>query len=423
MSADALIGRIVGKDSALVVGDNEGNEYRFVPSGDTFAVTKNGSTYGGLKVPTAAKTAAYTCTVADCGTVFTNRGATAMVRFTLPTATGNSGLFYDFIAVAGYPIELVAGAADTLITLNTATTDLLALETTNEIIGGGFRVVCDGTGWAVFLHTNEAQTITLVDSPTAAITGTFLTTPTEAEVVAGTQTIIITLTGENWIATAGFDAQRQAIIDGLTSAGAEAGGWNAKVRDIMAVTTVVRTSDTAVTVTLPATADYSISANETVTVTVPTSALAHDYGSAITGDVAIPIAKVAATVAVTGSFLTTPTESEVVTGSQTIILTLTGSTWQLAAGGAFDATRQSIIDGLTSAGAEAGGWNAKVKAVMAVTTVVRTSDTAVTITLPATADYSTTANETVTVTVPATAVVGMDVAMVGDVTITIVSGS
>ncbi len=41
----------------------------------------------------------------------------------------------------------------------------------------------------------------------------------------------------------------------------------------MAVTTVVRTSNTVVTVTLPATAGYSISAPETITVTVPAAAL------------------------------------------------------------------------------------------------------------------------------------------------------
>ena len=70
-----------------------------------------------------------------------------------------------------------------------------------------------------------------------------------------------------------FDAIRQDIIDGLDSAQVEATGWNAEVRDNLAVTTVVRTSDTVVTITLSAQAAYNITANETITVTVPGSAV------------------------------------------------------------------------------------------------------------------------------------------------------
>ena len=44
----------------------------------------------------------------------------------------------------------------------------------------------------------------------------------------------------------------------------------------MAVTTVVRTSATVVTVTLPATAAYSVDGPETITVTVPAAALTSD---------------------------------------------------------------------------------------------------------------------------------------------------
>lgn len=108
----------------------------------------------------------------------------------------------------------------------------------------------------------------------AAITGTATATITEADVVAGGKTIIITLTGDMWVVAAGglFDAQRQNIIDGLDSAQSEATGWNAEVRDKLAVTTVVRTSDTVVTITLSAQAAYDITAQETITVTVPATA-------------------------------------------------------------------------------------------------------------------------------------------------------
>jgi hypothetical protein len=108
----------------------------------------------------------------------------------------------------------------------------------------------------------------------AAITGTAIPVLSEANVVAGGKTIIITLSGDTWVAAgATFEAERQAIIDGLTSAQAEATGWNAEVRDNMAVTDVVRTSATVVTITLPASAGYDVTAPETITVTVPASAV------------------------------------------------------------------------------------------------------------------------------------------------------
>jgi hypothetical protein len=110
--------------------------------------------------------------------------------------------------------------------------------------------------------------------PTVALTGTVSDNATEAEIVAGGETAILTLTDDTWVASgATFNAERQAIIDGFDSAQAEAAGWNAEVRDKEGVTAVVRTSDTVVTVTFSAAGAYSITASETITVTVPASAL------------------------------------------------------------------------------------------------------------------------------------------------------
>jgi hypothetical protein len=111
-----------------------------------------------------------------------------------------------------------------------------------------------------------------------------------------------------------------------------------------------------------------------------------------------------AAISVTGTIVGA-NESAIVAGGRTIILTITfGDTW-VAAGATFDAQRQNIINGLNSAGAEANGWNNVVRATAAVTDVVRTSATVVTITLEAFATYNITASETITVTVPATALV------------------
>ena len=109
---------------------------------------------------------------------------------------------------------------------------------------------------------------------TAALTGTAVGNITEVDVKSGGTTIIITLTGDTWVtAGANFDAQRQNIINGITSAQSEATGWNAVVRAGLAVTTVVRTSNTVATVSLSAFANYHITVTEVVTVTIPSTAV------------------------------------------------------------------------------------------------------------------------------------------------------
>ncbi len=121
----------------------------------------------------------------------------------------------------------------------------------------------------------------LLTSVTAAITGTATASITESDVVTGGKTIIITLTGDTWVASgATFNAQRQNIIDGLDSAQSEGTGWNAEVRDKEVVGAVIRTSDTVVTITLTAAASYDVTAQETITMTIPATALTTS-GSAV----------------------------------------------------------------------------------------------------------------------------------------------
>jgi hypothetical protein len=240
--------------------------------------------------------------------------------------------------------------------------------------------------------TDTAATVTV------ALTGT-ITTATEADIRTGGKTIILTVTNDTWVASgATFNAQRAAIIAGIDSAQAEAAGWDAVVKAGLAVGDVVRTSDTIVTITLPAFASFNITATETVTATVPAAALT---------SAGVVVASPTFTVAVVPFATITGTavgctEADIVAGGKTVIITLDSDTW-VAAGATFDAQRQNIINGMDSAQAEATGWDAVVKAGLAVTTVVRTSDTVVTVTLSAFATYDITARETITVTVPSTA--------------------
>ncbi len=100
----------------------------------------------------------------------------------------------------------------------------------------------------------------------ASITGTIFGA-TEADIVAGGKTIIITLTNDTFVAAgAAFNAQRQAILDGIATT-------HGILTDNQPVTTVARTSDTVATITLDADPAYDILSTDTGEVTVPAAAL------------------------------------------------------------------------------------------------------------------------------------------------------
>lgn len=107
---------------------------------------------------------------------------------------------------------------------------------------------------------------------TVTLSGT-ITSVTESDVVEGGATVVLTLSGDTFVADgATFDDIRQDIIDGISGGGAESSGWNNEVRDKESIESVTRTSDTVVTVTLLAHSGFNISVDEVVTVTLPASA-------------------------------------------------------------------------------------------------------------------------------------------------------
>lgn len=113
------------------------------------------------KLKIIAKTASYTLTSQYFGSVFTTRGATGAVTFTLPTASSkNRGEWALFLNVANQNM-LVAGTASGLVVYNNAAASSIALQTTNEKIGGAFLATSDGTSWIVVPITMETQTVTV----------------------------------------------------------------------------------------------------------------------------------------------------------------------------------------------------------------------------------------------------------------------
>ncbi len=223
---------------------------------------------------------------------------------------------------------------------------------------------------------------------------------TEEMAVDGGETVIITLAGDTWALTLGANnAITTAFLAAITGDDAGSNGFDAEVALVHG--NLVRTSDTIVTLTLPAGASYSVAADETITVAPPASSVDDGITPAtatfdITADVIIALTGTA----VAGGVL----ESEIVTGSETLIITLTGDTW-VATIGADNAITTAFLAAITGDLADAAGWNAEVALVHG--NLARTSATILTLTTPATAGYViTSGNETVTVAVPASAVTG-----------------
>ena len=268
---------------------------------------------------------------------------------------------------------------------------------TGAAAGGGSGVSAI-LGESVFGANILGDISSPASGPSAAITGT-ITTASEADIRAGGETIIITLTDDTWVAAGTtFDAQRQNIIDGLDAATSPTNGWNNEVRDKMSVSEVVRTSDTVVTITLLAQAAYDVSAQETITATIPSSALVTS-GSPVVASPSFNITIVPyATLSGTGINV----DWTVIRDSGgTIVVTLTDDTFIAAGTGPIGTTAQSdaFVQSFTAATSPTDGWNNEIS--LDNTDLVRTSNTVATITIPATALYDPQQKEIITGTVQA----------------------
>ena len=139
-------------------------------------------------------------------------------------------------------------------------------------------VAFSGSRGAFFANTDNPSNslaAAAVFDPAAALTGTVTSAVTESDIVAGGKTLVITLTSDTWVATVGADnAVTTALISGIDSAQAEANGWNLVVKAGLTFNEVVRNSDKVVTITFPVFGSYNITADETITVTVPATAVA-----------------------------------------------------------------------------------------------------------------------------------------------------
>lgn len=248
-----------------------------------------------------------------------------------------------------------------------------------------------------------------LDNPVITLSGTAIAGGVlEAEVVAGGETLIITLENDKWVPTIGADnAITTAFLAAITGSASGAGSFDDEVALVHG--NLVRTSDTILTLTLPASAGYSLAGDETITVP-PTAAsvVRGEVAAAVTFDVSI------ITIALTGTMVAGGVlESEMVTGGETLIITVTGDTLA-ATVGADNAITTAILAGITG-----DGDYATIAALTDFEDVARTNATTITITYPAGTGYDIAADEDVTVALPASAVVlGIAPASPAAVTIT-----
>ena len=104
-----------------------------------------------------AKVAAYTVAASESGTMFTNRGATAAVVFTLPAVTGlPPGVNFTFYGISATGFTVASGgSSDNIVAVNDVAADSLTATTTSLIIGAAVRVIWDGTAWLSFRYAGN----------------------------------------------------------------------------------------------------------------------------------------------------------------------------------------------------------------------------------------------------------------------------
>lgn len=119
-----------------------------------------------------AKTADYTVSAGDFGTLFTTTGASGAIVFTLPTPTSASGEWVEFMNTVNQNMTVKTGAAGLMVTYNDATASSVAVSTANQKIGSGFRMISDGSKWVAFTiqASGGAGTVGSALAKVAAIT-------------------------------------------------------------------------------------------------------------------------------------------------------------------------------------------------------------------------------------------------------------
>lgn len=105
---------------------------------------------GGRRIgPMEKKTADYTIVEADDGKVFSNHGASAAVKFSLPPAT--PGMMFHFYVGAAQELQIDPNGTETIEDPATAAQGAAGKYTSADAIGERVSICCVAAGtWSVF---------------------------------------------------------------------------------------------------------------------------------------------------------------------------------------------------------------------------------------------------------------------------------
>jgi hypothetical protein len=90
-----------------------------------------------------AKTAAYTIRAMETGTIFTNKGATASVTFTLPAA--KAGMHFTFLKVAAQDVLIKASGGAKI--ANGTANKIYKNVTSGDALTAMLKIFSDGSDW------------------------------------------------------------------------------------------------------------------------------------------------------------------------------------------------------------------------------------------------------------------------------------
>ena len=117
---------------------------------DKVTLTKH--TLGHLKSVIAPGTS--TLTAGQSGAVISTEGATGTITFTLPAVATSAGVHYWFQNAEDQDM-VVTSPANLMTTFNDITATSVTFGASNEKVGGGAFLICDGSKWHCQLMTYD----------------------------------------------------------------------------------------------------------------------------------------------------------------------------------------------------------------------------------------------------------------------------
>ena len=255
----------------------------------------------------------------------------------------------------------------------------------------------------------------------AQLSGSIMRDASEATIrSAAYQDLSITLVGDEWAPQVGRQASdidlavSRELLNGIVPSLNDAGSWSAVVQPALSPMHVLRTSPHTVRIELPQLLQYDINEPETLTVTIPASAVRS--GRPIVATPTLRILALNGTLQLRGSLLASPTEIAIQSAPvpPTIRLDLLGDSWSAGIGltqslngtlvSENEAASYALLNSLVSLQKEAKGFEAIVRSALRATDITRLTNSSIEISLPdARLDYDITEPETITVTAPETA--------------------